>query len=433
MNKAHITPINANIHGSIRPPGSKSITNRALVCAALAHGTSDLHGVLDSEDTRVMIEAWKQLGLETHYDMSHNHLSIVGCAGKLKQQQARIFVGNSGTTIRFLTAALATCSGCFVLDGVPRMRQRPIGDLIDALTQLGANIHSLNAEDRNCPPLEILANGLKGGVASVAGNISSQFLSALMMAAPMAAQSVQLNVSGELVSMPYVRMTAEVMKSFGASVVGTNSGPFLIDNRRPYCGTQYNIEPDASAASYFWAAAAICGGSAIVRGLDQDSLQGDVRFCEVLRQMGCEVEYRLGETEVKGATNLVGVDVNMSDISDTVQSLAAVALFANGPTTVRGVQHNRVKETDRISDLARELIKLGAKVDEFSDGLRIHPPNELKTTDIETYHDHRMAMSLALVGLRHPITILDPGCTAKTYPDFWRDLANFSGSRIVME
>ncbi|MDX1926327.1 MAG: 3-phosphoshikimate 1-carboxyvinyltransferase [Pirellulaceae bacterium] len=430
MASVKIDPVTAPIRASIRPPGSKSITNRAIVCAALAAGRSVLSGVLDSEDTTVMIEAWQQLGLHVEHNKADHTLVIDGGGGKTPVMDAELFVANSGTTIRFLTAALAACEGRFRLDGVERMRERPIADLLAALGQLGAQVESLNAQHPNCPPVLLNARGLAGGRATVAGNISSQFLSGLMMAAPMARADVELQVEGELVSVPYVAMTAEVMRAFGAEIHGNEQGPFTISAAKKYRGAQYAIEPDASAASYFWAAGALTGGAATVEGLSRRSLQGDVRFCECLAQMGCKVEYGSDSITVQGG-KLKGIDVDMSDISDTVQTLAAVAMFAEGPTTVHGVAHNRVKETDRISDLATELRKLGAVVDEFPDGLAIHPPREVIPCEIETYRDHRMAMSLALVSLRcSGLTILDPGCTAKTYPHYWEDLALFAGCRV---
>lgn len=430
MARVNISPVTKALRASIRPPGSKSITNRAIVCAALAAGHSELTGALDSEDTSVMIAAWQQLGLTLIHDKADQKLIIEGCGGRTPIRAASLFVANSGTTIRFLTAALAACEGDFRLDGVARMRERPISDLLVGLQQLGAKVASDNLEHPNCPPVRIEACGLQGGTATVAGNISSQFLSGLMMAAPMAKSDVELKVVGELVSVPYVAMTADVMRAFGAEVRGEEQGPFTISAAKKYRAANYAIEPDASAASYFWAAGAILGGTATVEGLSRKSLQGDVRFCECLRQMGCTVEYGNDKVTVEGG-KLSGIDVDMADISDTVQTLAAVALFANGPTTVRGVAHNRVKETDRISDLARELRKLGAVVDEFHDGMTIHPPQVISEAEIETYGDHRMAMSLALVGLRtQGITILDPQCTAKTYPNYWDDLASFTGCEM---
>lgn len=423
------------MHGSITPPGSKSITNRAIVCAALADGESRLTGVLDSEDTQVMIAAWQQVGVVMKHDVAEGCLQVMGCGGKLSHPHAELFVGNSGTTIRFLTAALAACGGRYLLDGVERMRQRPIGDLLRALQELGCQVSSRNEQHPDCPPVLVDTTGMRGGSATVAGNISSQYLSGIMLAAPQATQDVVLHVDGELVSVPYVEMTSAVMRAFGAQVGGSARGPLTIasghrgaSNR--YRGTNYAIEPDASAASYFWGAAAITGGTGRVVGLSEKSLQGDVQFCRVLEQMGCQVVYRDNSIEVTGG-DLIGVEVDMAHISDTVQTLAAVALFANGPTSVRGVAHNRVKETDRISDLACELQRLGAHVDEFEDGLTIHPPLKILPAEIETYHDHRMAMSLALVGLRTAgIVIKDPGCTAKTYPGYWEDLELFCGCRI---
>lgn len=424
------------VRGTILPPGSKSITNRAIVCAALAEGTSQLSGVLDSEDTQVMIAAWQQLGVQLEHDAAGCRLKVVGCGGRLPRPQGDLFIGNSGTTIRFLTAALAACGGRYVLDGVPRMRERPIGDLLRALAQLGGQVSSLNHELPDCPPVLVDTAGLRGGAATVAGNISSQYLSGIMLAAPLASENVILHVDGELVSVPYVEMTSTVMQAFGAEVSGAAGGPLRIASGRAnaqhgYRGTNYAIEPDASAASYFWGAAAITGGTAVVAGLSRESLQGDVKFCEVLAQMGCRVAYRADAIEVTGSGRLTGVEVDMAHISDTVQTLAAVAMFAEGPTTVRGVAHNRVKETDRISDLACELQRLGANVDEFEDGLTIHPPAKIIPAEVETYHDHRMAMSLALIGLRaEGVVIKDPACTAKTYPGYWRDLELFCGCGI---
>ncbi|MEM8735831.1 MAG: 3-phosphoshikimate 1-carboxyvinyltransferase, partial [Planctomycetota bacterium] len=275
---ALITPCGP-IDASIRPPGSKSITNRALVCAALATGTSQLHGVLDSEDTQVMLQAWKQLGLDLEHDADAAAVTVQGCAGALSgSSSSKIFVANSGTTVRFLCAALAACGGEYELDGVARMRERPIGDLLVALEQLGVSIERINADRPDCPPVRIQSSGLTGGAATIAGGISSQFLSGLMMAAPLASQNVRLEVTGELVSVPYVKMTAAVMRSFGVDVEERLPQSIDIAGNQMYQSTAYAVEPDASAASYFWAAAAICGGRATVRGLSADSLQGDVQF-----------------------------------------------------------------------------------------------------------------------------------------------------------
>lgn len=409
--------------GTIRPPGSKSITNRAVICAALASGTSTLRGILESEDTEVMIEAWQQLGLKCHWNKVDQTLTIEGCDGSIEATgPQRLFIANSGTSIRFLTAALASLPcGDFVLDGVPRMRERPIGHLLDTLNQLGANCHSQNEVDPTCPPVQIAARGLEGGACRVAGTISSQYLSGVLMATPYARSAVRIAVDGELVSIPYVEMTEKVMKSFGVAVESDGT-VFRVASPTTYQACDYEIEPDASAASYYFAAAAITGGQVTVLGLDRNALQGDVGFCDVLEKMGCKVTYREGAIDLVGGP-LQGIDVDMNAISDTVQTLAAVALFADGPTRVRGVAHNRHKETDRIGDLAVELRRLGAQVREFEDGLEISPA-ALTGTTIQTYNDHRMAMSLALVGLNVPDVWIDnPRCTDKTYPTFFEEFA----------
>jgi 3-phosphoshikimate 1-carboxyvinyltransferase len=425
-----MTPAAGPIRGRIRPPGSKSITNRALVCAALAKGDSTLTGALDSEDTRMMIASLAQLGIRIEAKDEGRTLVVHGRGGRLPASTADLFVGNSGTTIRFLTALCTLAHGSFRLDGVPRMRERPIGDLLDALNQLGANCRGMLRD--GFPPVEMRAGGLAGGRAIVRGDISSQFLSGLLMTAPYAADDVELTVVGELVSKPYVLMTLRLMQDFGARVEAKlDLSGVRVPARQMYEGRTYEIEPDASAASYFWAAAAITGGDVTVEGLTWASLQGDVRFVECLEKMGCRVTHDAGEITVSGRAER-GIEVDMNAISDTVQTLAPVALFAAGPTTIRGVGHIRHKETDRIGDLARELRKLGADVDELPDGLRIVPVarGSVATSrhgamgyEIETYHDHRMAMSLSLAGLRIPgVTILDPGCTAKTYPAYFDDL-----------
>jgi 3-phosphoshikimate 1-carboxyvinyltransferase len=417
------------IVGRVTVPGSKSITNRALICAAMARGTSVLTGVLDSEDTRVMIDAWIALGLSVHWDRTAKTIEITGCNGQPPIPKGKLHIANSGTTIRFLTAALASTRGDYTLDGVPRMRERPIGDLIDGLRELGANVFSTNPTHPNCPPVRVLANGLRGGEGSVAGDVSSQFLSGMMMASPYADSPVTIRVIGHLVSKPYVDMTIAVMKSFGVELeanIGVNGPQYEVNSPLAYTACNYSIESDASAASYFFGVAAITGGTMRVDGLSFHALQGDVQFARVLGKMGCKVTSGDDFIEVSGRAS-TGIDIDMNAISDTVQTLAAVALFADGPTRVRGVAHNRHKETDRIGDLACELRRLGAAVEEHDDGLTIHP-RQLFGQDLKTYRDHRMAMSLSLIGLKVPgVRILDPKCTEKTYPEYFEHMGAVLG------
>lgn len=412
-------PLSGPIHAAARPPGSKSITNRAMICAALAEGRSILTGALDSEDTRVMFEALGTLGIPLSLDPEARIITVTGCGGKLPAERGELYVANSGTTARFLAALLTLGHGIYRLDGSPRMRERPIQDLIDALQQLGAQVAS--DMDSGCPPLLVRASGLRGGRATIGGAISSQFLSGLLMAAPYAQQDVEIELASELVSKPYVTMTEAVMAAFGVSVESQEFRHFRVRAGQRYRGREYDIEPDASAASYFFAAAAITGGEVTVEGLSRESLQGDVAFVDLLERMGCQVRHGANEITVRGG-RLRGIEAEMNAISDTAQTLAAVSLFAEGPTTITGVGHIRHKETDRIAALATELRKLGAEAEEEPDGLRISP-RRLHGARIATYNDHRMAMSLGLVGLRVPgVVVLDPGCTAKTYPEFFRDL-----------
>ncbi|WP_425398909.1 3-phosphoshikimate 1-carboxyvinyltransferase [Aeoliella sp.] len=421
-----ITPAPGPLNATVTPPGSKSITNRALVCAALADGTSTLTGALVSDDTRVMIDSLNRLGIVVEESADGTTLVVTGAGGNVPADAAELFIGNSGTTIRFLTALVALGHGTYRLDGVPRMRERPIGDLVEALVQLGVDAQCQSPG--GCPPVLVHGTGLPGGRATVRGNISSQYLSGLLMAMPTAAGEVEIAIDGQLVSQPYVRMTLEVMKSFGTTIDAADDlSLFRSPGGTPYQAREYAIEPDASAASYFWAAAAIAGGSATVSGLSTNSLQGDVAVVDLLEHMGCEVDRQAESICVTGG-KLQGISVDMNAVSDMVQTVAAVALFAEGPTEITGVAHNRHKETDRIGALATELRKLGAEVEELADGLRI-TPKSLKPAVIETYDDHRMAMSLALVGLRLPgVEILDPRCTAKTYPNYFQDLCRAAGT-----
>ncbi|MGL6226088.1 MAG: 3-phosphoshikimate 1-carboxyvinyltransferase [Thermoguttaceae bacterium] len=443
------------IRGSITPPGSKSITNRAMLLAAIAKGSSHLQGVLDSEDTQKMFSALQTLGFDITWnrDSADSNMTLVGKEGHIPQTTAEIEVGNSGTTARFITAALALApqnseDTQYRVFGKQRMHERPIRDLVSALRQLGGNITCEN--NNGCPPVVIRNNpyaqsdwnqpGSLGRpiVATITGNVSSQFLSALMMSAPLIARDndIVLKLTGPLVSIPYVEMTASVMRAFGVDPVFfdpieeqgplfSQGGTITIPQGSRYLGREYWIEPDASAASYFFAAVAVCGGELTVCGLTRKSLQGDIAFLDCLEQMGCLVRENANSiTVVRNLEQpLLGITVDMNGISDTVPTLSVVALFAQGVTRITNVKHIRYKETDRIAAICCELRKIGADVEEFEDGLAIRPPKERKMAEIATYDDHRIAMSFAIAGLQEPgIRICDPGCTEKTYPHFFDDL-----------
>lgn len=366
------------------------------------------------------------LGIGVEADWSGGQMRVSGCGGVIPAATATIDAAASGTTIRFLSAVCGLGHGAYRLDGTPRMRKRPIGDLLEALQALGINATAETAG--GCPPVVIEGHGFVGGSTRIAGNVSSQFASGLAMVAPCTRNGVTLEFTGQLVSLPYLDMTRRVMESFGASCEAIDERIWRIEPTG-FRGVAYDIEPDASAASYFTAAAAITGGCVRIEGLGRSSMQGDIRFCDALERMGCTVEWHGLPEEgvtVSGRASS-GIDIDMNAISDTVPTLAVVALFAAGKTTIRNVAHIRDKETDRIRDLASELRKLGATVEERPDGLTIHPA-AVHAADITTYDDHRMAMSLALAGLRVPgVRILDPACVGKTFPDYWKRLATISG------
>ncbi len=427
-----IQPLTSPPVATVTVPGSKSITNRALVLAALCsrNGPCHLTDVLRSDDTEVMLDCLTKLGFHVSADWAANTVTVHENESDriIPATSADLFVGNSGTSVRFLAAMLSLGQGEYRLDGVPRMRERPIQDLLDALRQLGVTAESENGT--GCPPIRIRANGLGGGHVSVRADKSSQFLSALLLAAPFASGDTTIRIEGGAVSEPYISMTVGMLEQWGLTVSTTAPGTFHVPgNQRVTLDTyiDYPIEPDASSASYFFAAAAITGGAVTVRGMKRDMLQGDVMFVDCLQAMGCEVTESDDGITVVGKP-LKGIDEDMNFISDTVMTLAAVACFAEGPTTIRNVGHIRHKETDRIAAVATELRKLGAEVEEFPDGLKI-TPKPLTGCAVDTYDDHRMAMSLALVGLKVPgVVINDPGCVAKTYPGFWDDFARLRGA-----
>ena len=409
-----VRPLDAPIRVRLRVPGSKSLTNRALPIAALASGKSKICGALFSEDTHYMSRALGELGISVEEDAQRSELTVEGCGGVIPSRGAELFVGNAGTAMRFLTAILALGHGRFRIDGVERMRRRPIAGLTTALSQLGVEIAAVEG----CPPVTIDAQGVAGGVVEIDASLSSQFLSALLLASPYAATPVELKVASGLISHPYVDMTLAVMEAFGVNVQRQGYERFQIE-KQSYRARSYTIEPDASAAHYFFAAAALCGGSARIDDLGRESLQGDVGFVDVLEEMGATVKKERDYIEVQGDGELRGVSVDMNAISDTASTLAAIAPFASSPVTIKNVAHIRLQESDRLRAMTTELRRLGARVEEREDGMTVHP-SSLTGGALETYDDHRIAMSLAVTGLRTPGTRLkNPGCVAKTFPEFF--------------
>jgi 3-phosphoshikimate 1-carboxyvinyltransferase len=400
--------------GTVRLPGSKSISNRVLLLAALARGQTEVSGLLDADDTRVMREALSSLGVAFSKD------KIIGVGGPFPVKKAELFLGNAGTAFRPLTAALAFSGGEYRLSGVPRMHERPIGDLVDALRAIGARIEY--AGGKGFPPLQILPGKLSLDKAiQVRGDVSSQFLTALLMAVPLGGKPARIEVQGELISKPYVEITLNVMRRFGVEVVRERWSAFTVPQgayRSP--GTIF-VEGDASSASYFLAAGAIGGGPVRVEGVGRGSIQGDVRFTEVLERMGAQVSLFDDAIEVKSAAaKLRPIDMDLNHIPDAAMTAAVMALFADGPSRLRNIASWRVKETDRLAAMATELRKLGARVEEGSDSLEISPGTMKPNVSIDTYDDHRMAMSFSLVALAGvPVTINDPDCVAKTFPDYF--------------
>lgn len=417
-----ITPLVSPPDAAVDIPGSKSLTNRALVIAALAQGTTHLSNALFSDDTVVMVEALRRLGFEVEVDGEGLRMTVGGLGGRIPAAAADLFVGNAGTAARFLTAMVALGAGRYHLDGSPRMRERPIQDLLDTLAALGVTAASTNG----CPPVVVDARGLRGGRAGVRGEISSQFVSAVLMVAPYASADVDLTIEGRLVGAPYVDMTIAVMREFGVRVErggpGRGANEIQVPGRQQYRARNYAVEPDASGAAYFFAAAAVCGGRVRVPGLSTSSLQGDAKIVDLFERMGCAVERHASYLEVRGGPALKGVDVDLGGLSDQTMTLAAIAPFAAGPTRIRGVAHIRHQESDRVTATATELRRLGQEVEEFDDGLKI-TPRPVKPAVIETYGDHRIAMAFAITGLRAPgVAIADPDCVSKTFPDFFERL-----------
>ena len=418
MQSLTLEPI-AKVGGQVQIPGSKSLSNRILLLAAMASGETTITNLLDSDDIRRMLESLSALGVS--YQLSDNNTccTLQGLGGSFNTSGTALFLGNAGTAMRPITAALCVGGGDYELKGDPRMYERPIGDLVDALRQLGADITYL--KDENYPPLKIIGTGLKGGKVTIKGSISSQFLTALLMAAPFAENDLTIIVEGELVSKPYIDITLDVMQSFGVEVINDDYQRLSIKAGQEYRSPgSIMVEGDASSASYFLAAAAIKGGTVRVDGVGSNSIQGDKLFAKVLEQMGATVHYGPTYIEVSRNGELEAVDLDLNHIPDAAMTIATTALFAKGTTAIRNIYNWRVKETDRLYAMPTELRKVGATVVEGEDFIEITPPTQLQAATIDTYDDHRIAMCFALVALGDTsVTINDPGCTAKTLPNFF--------------
>ncbi|MBK0171682.1 3-phosphoshikimate 1-carboxyvinyltransferase [Salmonella enterica subsp. enterica serovar Infantis] len=424
MESLTLQPI-ARVDGAINLPGSKSVSNRALLLAALACGKTVLTNLLDSDDVRHMLNALSALGINYTLSADRTRCDITGNGGPLRASGAlELFLGNAGTAMRPLAAALCLGQNEIVLTGEPRMKERPIGHLVDSLRQGGANIDYL--EQENYPPLR-LRGGFTGGDIEVDGSVSSQFLTALLMTAPLAPEDTIIRVKGELVSKPYIDITLNLMKTFGVEITNHHYQQFVVKGGQQYHSPgRYLVEGDASSASYFLAAGAIKGGTVEVTGIGRKSMQGDIRFADVLEKMGATITW--GDDFIACTRGeLHAIDMDMNHIPDAAMTIATTALFAKGTTTLRNIYNWRVKETDRLFAMATELRKVGAEVEEGHDYIRITPPAKLQHADIGTYNDHRMAMCFSLVALSDtPVTILDPKCTAKTFPDYFEQLARMS-------
>jgi len=413
-----LTDLPSGLDAVVRIPESKSITHRAIIAASLAKGRSVLTDFLMCEDTRYTISALGQLGVPIARE--GNRLMVEGQGGSFGRlyREQTICLGNSGTSFRLLLSVAALCRGDFLLTGTDRMQQRPIGPLVEALKHLGVEVAC--TRQNGCPPVRIQARGLRGGRTSISGDQSSQFLSSLLLSSPYANTDVVVEISGELVSTPYVEMTIQVMDQFGVRVTRDNERCFSIPSGQGYQAREFGIEGDASSASYFWAAAAITGKTIATTNIyPHATRQGDIRFLDILERMGCVIEKGPDWVAVQGR-DLSGLEVDMSGLPDMVPTLAAIALFADGRTVIRNVAHLRYKESDRLWAVASEWNRLGARVEELPDGLAIEGCHPLRPTKVHAHADHRIAMSLAVVGLRIPIQqIHDSNCVGKSFPDFW--------------
>ena len=417
MNDIAIPQFIGPIDADVRIPGSKSLTNRALLVAALADGESLLENALSCEDSDIFSTCLCQLGIPVKAESASASFRVGGLGGTVPSRRANLFVGNAGTAARFITALLSLVEGEYCLDGVSAMRRRPMGELLRILRGQGCEI--VFGSDDGCMPFTLKSKRFEGGRICMQSNQTSQQLSALLMIAPYARRDTTIDIEGTVVSQPYLDMTCALMEDFGVIVSREGYNSFQIEAGQRYQPIRYLIEPDASNASYFFAAAAVTGGRVRVNDLSIDSCQGDVRFVELLETMGCKVNSTSTYIEVIGPEKLSGIDVDMNDISDTVPTLAAIAPFASSPVTIRNVEHIRGKETDRIAAVTTELKRMGIGIEEFDGGLTIHPGIP-SPAEIHTYNDHRMAMAFAVTGLKAPgIVIRDPACTGKTFPDFF--------------
>jgi len=425
-----------HVEGTVRLPGSKSISNRTLLLAALSEGTTTIHDLLASDDTLVMLGALQKLGIKWEQLDERTHV-VHGAGGTLPNHEADLFMGNAGTAIRPLTAALAVIGGDYTLHGVQRMHERPIGDLVEALNAVGAQIEYTG--DEGYPPLRIRRGHIHASRMSVRGNVSSQFLTALLMAAPLMAKDhpVTIEVEGELISKPYIEITLNLMRRFGVTVEQDGWAAFTVQPGQRYrTPGSIHVEGDASSASYFLAAGAIAGGPVRVEGVGRDSIQGDVRFADALEQMGATITR--GDTWIEACFDgvLKAIDADFNHIPDAAMTIAVAALYADGPSTLRNIASWRVKETDRLAAMATELRKVGAIVEEGADYLRITPPAELSPATIDTYDDHRMAMCFSLASLDgkarrgNAMRINDPKCVAKTFPDYFETFASIAKTEL---
>ena len=420
MESITLNPI-TRVNGEVTIPGSKSLSNRILLLATLAEGKTEVSNLLDSDDINFMLSALKKMGVNFELSSDKSLCTVEGLGGPidLASESIELFLGNAGTAMRPLTAALCLGQGQFTLTGEPRMFERPIGHLVNALRQAGAEIEYL--QDEGFPPLKIHSKGLQGGRIEIQGSISSQFLTALLMAAPLSKGDMEIVVVDELVSKPYIEITLHLMKIFGVEVENNNFESFKVKGGQIYQSPgRIMVEGDASSASYFLAAAAIKGGTIKVNGVGTSSIQGDVKFADVLEMMGANVEWKEESITVTNTGKLKAIDVDLNHIPDAAMTIAAAALFAKGTTTIRNIYNWRVKETDRLSAMATELRKVGATIEEGEDYIVIEPPTEISSATIDTYDDHRMAMCLSLAAMgKSAITINDPGCTAKTFPTYF--------------